>query len=259
MTGAYQTLTFPAGADLPTLRARIATITRLYTITPSDGSYTITFPTVVDAATVQTIIDNCPTTAQVAAAQKAVPATARDHSAISAELVTQQLAAVPVTRGELPTLLDTFLVQAAAAIPFFEEYAKAPSMTARQWLEFQSLPWNATAAQTDNWTADGTATSWPLTTTLDQTQPFTLDVAAAAATVAIATTAVGATSQYVLVQQTDGSWLLECGTDPAPVAGTSISLAYAQVYPASKDRLLYDAVRSLAALMRYLTGSLATA
>ena len=103
-----------------------------------------------------------------ASAYQAAPATAADHAVASAALITEKLAAVPIARDELPTILETLLGEAAAAIPFFETYALDPSMTATQWTAFQAL---------------------------DQT---------------------------------------------------------------TKDRLLYDTVRSLAALMRYLTGDLPT-
>lgn len=95
-------------------------------------------------------------------------ATAEDHASASRSILTAQLAAVPVQKTEIATILGGLLGQAKSAIPFFEQYALDPSMTAQQWTDFQAL---------------------------DQS---------------------------------------------------------------TKDRLLYDAVRSLAALMRYLTGDLPT-
>ena len=197
---------------------------------------------------------------QVTAAQNAQPATAADHRTASAQIIDEKLASVPVSRGELPTILQNLLGEAVAAIPFFEKYALDPSMTAAQWEEFQTLPQHAKNPQTDSWTGDGTATSWALTGNLDQTLPFTLTVAAATATVAVAASPAGATTQYVLVAgATAGTWSLECGTDPAPATGVALSLAYTKIETISKERLQYDALRSLTALIRYLTGLLPTA
>jgi len=96
-------------------------------------------------------------------------ATAADHTVVSDAIRSQKLAAIPISREALPTILENLLGEAAAAIPFFEKYAHDSSMSSPQWTAFQAL---------------------------DQT---------------------------------------------------------------TKDRLLYDLLRSVAALMRYLTGELPTA
>lgn len=66
-------------------------------------------------------------------------ATAADHAAASAALVTAQLAAVPIPRDQIETILQALLGEAASAIPFFEKYALDPSMTGKQWTDFQAL------------------------------------------------------------------------------------------------------------------------
>jgi hypothetical protein len=66
-------------------------------------------------------------------------ANAEDHAAVSAGIVTEKLAAVAITREELPAILQTLLGEASSAIPFFEQYALDPSMTSQQWADFQAL------------------------------------------------------------------------------------------------------------------------
>lgn len=72
-------------------------------------------------------------------AYQAAPATADDHAAASAALITSGLASVPVPRDQLPAILQTLLGEASAAIPFFEQYAKDPSEASTQWTNFQAL------------------------------------------------------------------------------------------------------------------------
>lgn len=74
------------------------------------------------------------------AAYQAAPATAADHAAASADLVTEKLATVPIPRDQLPAILQGLLGEASSAIPFFEKYALDPSPTAQQWTDFQTLP-----------------------------------------------------------------------------------------------------------------------
>lgn len=78
--------------------------------------------------------------AALPAAQTAASlATGSDHAAVSAQIVSEQLASVPVPRDQLAPILQTLLGDAAAAIPFFERYALDPSETSEQWTAFQAL------------------------------------------------------------------------------------------------------------------------
>lgn len=104
-----------------------------------DGTMVATVPAAADAAAVQQAAAGAPTPEQQAAAYAAAAATAEDHAAASAQLITDKLASVPVPRGDLKAILQALLGQAADAIPFFEQYALDPSMTAQQWTDFQQL------------------------------------------------------------------------------------------------------------------------
>lgn len=77
--------------------------------------------------------------AAAAAAYEQAPATAADHAAASAAIITEKLAAVPITRSELTGILQVLLGEATAAISFFETYALDPNMDSEQWSSFQSL------------------------------------------------------------------------------------------------------------------------
>lgn len=93
-----------------------------------DDSGTVTSVQVIcDDVTSQSDVDAAvaayvppPSPAEVEAAYAAAPATAQDHASASAAIVTEKLAAVPVSREALPTILQTLLGEASAGIPFFE-------------------------------------------------------------------------------------------------------------------------------------------
>lgn len=77
--------------------------------------------------------------AEAEAAYAAAPATAEDHAAVSASIITEQLDSVGITREVLPTILQTLLGQAQPAIEFFEQHALDPAMDSPQWTAFQAL------------------------------------------------------------------------------------------------------------------------
>lgn len=99
-----------------------------------------TVPDSVADLTVTDAADGAEAAAQAAAAAyAAAPATAADHAVASAQIITDKLAAVPVPRDKVSVILQSLLGEASKAIPFFEQYALDPSMTAQQWVDFQAL------------------------------------------------------------------------------------------------------------------------
>jgi hypothetical protein len=114
-----------------------------------DGDGSTLDPVTVDGKSVSRGLEwhsdgDPPTLSDLEAALPAVQAaaslaTAADHQAASAAIITEKLAAVPVPRDDLATILQGLLDQTADAIPFFEQYALDPSMSAQQWTDFQQL------------------------------------------------------------------------------------------------------------------------
>lgn len=74
----------------------------------------------------------------VAATAPAAVATASDHAEASASIITEKLAAVPVPRDQLATILNQLLTEATSAIPYYEGYTQTPD-AATAWTNFQAL------------------------------------------------------------------------------------------------------------------------
>jgi len=65
-------------------------------------------------------------------------ATSADRATVSDQLITEKLASAPVTRDELPTILQNLLGEASSAIPYYEGYTTKPD-PATAWTNFQAL------------------------------------------------------------------------------------------------------------------------
>lgn len=65
-------------------------------------------------------------------------ATAGDHESASAAIVSEKLAAIPITREQLPLILEGLLGEATSAIPYYENYTLTPDPTTA-WTNFQAL------------------------------------------------------------------------------------------------------------------------
>lgn len=115
-------------------------IQAVFRLDGTPGAWVATVPTTVDSDTVTEAAAGADAAATAAReAYLAAAATAEDHATASAAIITEKLAEVPVPRGSLDSILRALLGQAAAAIPFFEQYALDPDMNAQQWTDFQAL------------------------------------------------------------------------------------------------------------------------